>query len=333
MDMINLYEILSLESECTDEQIKSAYSKLVKKYHPDKGGNVELYELITNAYDILRKPETRQEYDRLFTLSRQSSQDFNRLKQQSKDYYDSGEYKAATDTQKIDFKSQMSALNDKHGFDPSAQYQMSALDAKKRYSEIMHSRQVHDQEDQQAQLFEKKNFDLNDLKKFNQAFDQVHRKGDDLVLANGVPIAWNSGSLTSYTPIDNLEQIYADDNSLDPIGGTTYFSSIDYTKGSNKLSKEDVAGLGGAGYVDGHNKKDDSYYVDMKRRLNDRQSDTTSFNSRKLADFKNDDTAGYGIMEQVGIKQYDRITLDEDFDDVQTQFERLMKERGKPMSH
>jgi hypothetical protein len=189
---------------------------------------------------------------------------------------------------------------------------------------------MHDHEDKQEQLFDKNI----DLKKFNEAFDRVHKRDNDLVLHNGVPLAWNSGSSLVYTPINNLEQIYAEEETLelDPIGAT-YYSNIDYGKQQNKISKEEVSKLTGASYVDSHNIKDENYHSEMKKRLSERLNDTNSFNGRKLSDFKKDDTAGYGIMEQIGIKQYDRITLDDvSSNDIQVEFDRLMKERSRSLT-
>ena len=39
------YKVLGLEPGATDEQVKSAYKELVKKYHPDRYQNNPLEEL------------------------------------------------------------------------------------------------------------------------------------------------------------------------------------------------------------------------------------------------------------------------------------------------
>ncbi len=60
--MIDPYEVLGINSSASDEEIKSAYKNLVKKYHPDKYRNNPLADLaeqkmqeINEAYDILMK--------------------------------------------------------------------------------------------------------------------------------------------------------------------------------------------------------------------------------------------------------------------------------------
>ncbi|MDQ0148349.1 DnaJ domain-containing protein [Eubacterium multiforme] len=59
---MNPYEILGVKEGASQEEIKSAYRKLVKKYHPDQYGDNPLKELaqeklaeINQAYDTLTK--------------------------------------------------------------------------------------------------------------------------------------------------------------------------------------------------------------------------------------------------------------------------------------
>ena len=62
--MINYYEILQLDNLCDDNKaIKNSFKYLVTKNHPDKGGNKEIFEKIKEAYDILRDPIKKKEYD------------------------------------------------------------------------------------------------------------------------------------------------------------------------------------------------------------------------------------------------------------------------------
>jgi molecular chaperone DnaJ len=62
------YEILSVEREATDQQIKSSYRKLALRYHPDRNpGDVEAEERFkeaAEAYAVLADREKRALYDR-----------------------------------------------------------------------------------------------------------------------------------------------------------------------------------------------------------------------------------------------------------------------------
>lgn len=60
------YEILGINKNATDEEIKKAYRTLAKKYHPDvstEENAVEKFKEVQKAYDCLSDPQKRQNYD------------------------------------------------------------------------------------------------------------------------------------------------------------------------------------------------------------------------------------------------------------------------------
>jgi len=65
--MKDYYKILGLAPNASQEEIKQAFKKLAKKYHPDankgKKDAEERFKEISEAYDILGKPDSRQTYD------------------------------------------------------------------------------------------------------------------------------------------------------------------------------------------------------------------------------------------------------------------------------
>ncbi|HEX2867358.1 MAG TPA: J domain-containing protein [Ignavibacteriales bacterium] len=69
MEFKNYYEILGVDKKATTDEIKKAYRKLAKQYHPDKNpGNKEAEEKfkeITEANEVLSNQEKRQKYDNL----------------------------------------------------------------------------------------------------------------------------------------------------------------------------------------------------------------------------------------------------------------------------
>ncbi len=61
------YEILGVAREADKEDIKQAYRRLARKYHPDvnsEAGAEERFKEINLAYEVLSEPETRARYDR-----------------------------------------------------------------------------------------------------------------------------------------------------------------------------------------------------------------------------------------------------------------------------
>lgn len=44
--------------------IRKAYRKLALKHHPDKGGEVEKFQKLQNAYEILSDPDQKEIYDK-----------------------------------------------------------------------------------------------------------------------------------------------------------------------------------------------------------------------------------------------------------------------------
>ena len=65
---MNHYDILGLKKNASQKEIKEAYKKLIKKYHPDLYQGDKTFaekktQSINVAYDILSNPETRKSYD------------------------------------------------------------------------------------------------------------------------------------------------------------------------------------------------------------------------------------------------------------------------------
>ena len=66
-DKRDFYEVLGVSKSATDEEIKKAYRKLAKQYHPDLNPGdkqaEQKFKEVSEAYEILSDKEKRSRYD------------------------------------------------------------------------------------------------------------------------------------------------------------------------------------------------------------------------------------------------------------------------------
>jgi len=85
MNFIDYYKILGIKKTATAEQIKKAYRKLARKYHPDLNPNdkeaEKKFKQINEANEVLADPEKRKKYDK-YGKDWKHSDEFEKAKQQ-----------------------------------------------------------------------------------------------------------------------------------------------------------------------------------------------------------------------------------------------------------
>ncbi|CAD8099108.1 unnamed protein product [Paramecium primaurelia] len=60
---MNYYNILGIQNNSSQEQIKIAFRNLAKMHHPDKNPQSVQFRIISEAYRILSNPQLRARYD------------------------------------------------------------------------------------------------------------------------------------------------------------------------------------------------------------------------------------------------------------------------------
>ncbi len=87
MDFIDYYKVLGVDKTASDEEIKKAFRKLARKYHPDLNPNDKAAEKkfkeINEANEVLSNPESRKKYDK-YGKDWEHAEAFERAQQQQR---------------------------------------------------------------------------------------------------------------------------------------------------------------------------------------------------------------------------------------------------------
>lgn len=89
MEFIDYYKVLELDKSATKSDIKKAYRKLARKYHPDLNPNdtaaQKKFQQINEAHEVLIDPEKRKKYDQ-YGKDWEHAEEFEKQKAQQQQY-------------------------------------------------------------------------------------------------------------------------------------------------------------------------------------------------------------------------------------------------------
>jgi len=180
-DDVNLYEVLNINDDASDIEIKKQYKKLILKYHPDKNQtDTDIYELITLAYNILSNKELKKLYNELRLIK----WDFTKLKTES--------LKTTPNYEKKNFNHLNEECNKLHGYNSNEKI----LNIQEFNSKL-------------EELIEERKKEITKLKKINKKefkkeFEKIKRSED--VISNDL-IPYNL-ELVVLNSIDNISKLY-----------------------------------------------------------------------------------------------------------------------------
>ena len=226
----NLYELLDLPIECSMENIKKKYRKIIKKFHPDKISTIEekLYYNITIANHILSNVITRKKYDDWLL---NSNKPHNLLKESFKK--DITEFQSVfpknTKEAQVSFIETSQKLAERHG---------TYVEDNRSISSIYKDKE---QNRRNIPAINKESFI--DMKEFNKTFIDRKKNGiysDILVKSVNTIIPFKFGENNNFTEIKNFDNIYIKDTTLDQAFNLLAVDIIDYGNDNNtdELTKQ-----------------------------------------------------------------------------------------------
>jgi len=277
--MIDFYEVLDLKKNCKRNDIKKKYRKLIMIYHPDKGGDSKLFELITLAYETLINEGKRKEFDKAYELWIQSNNDHFSLKNNSMNFLETqNELKEDLDEKELEeIKKNISKEN--------KELVLSKEEMNKRIKELELAREQEDIENIQKKICSSDNFNSLD---FNAGFDAcVDRKKNSV----SIPLQSNDFNYDNNKIIDT-----------NTFNANDLYSSIDNTGLKiKKINKKKIKDKKKKMIQNNLNNFQQDYNKIIEQKLKEREEETNKLSNLKLDQFVKDVPDEYSILDNLEI--------------------------------
>jgi curved DNA-binding protein CbpA len=195
----NLYELLNVPTDCTNEEIRKSFRRIIKKFHPDKISAIEekLYYNITYAHHILSNPTTRVKYNNwLLNSNKQHSQLKDNFKNEEKtirEYFPQTKEEAA-----VDFSKQFDILSKRHGEYKEDERNLNSI--------------IKEKEKERVKVEIKKE-DFSSMDDFNSTFSQRKKNGtyNNMIIKKENNIQPFTFKNNNYAELKHFNDVYVKD--------------------------------------------------------------------------------------------------------------------------
>lgn len=318
MSRVNYYKVLELENDCSQEEIKTAYNKLVKLYHPDrKTGNSEIYQLINHAYEILGNVQKRQEYDDIVELSNKDTKDHGTLKSEYTEF--SSNLTSEPTKEEIDrslhkFKIAFKQMDLKHGIDRN-QTPITKEQTDDLLNDLELAREQDDIEAMPKDLFENDG-NFNNAK-FNEVFEKL-KKGKENIIKYDKPTFFNDNGYEDFSKT-NGEELYTDDTGI--------YSSVDNGYLFTNTSNIDMSNVCESDATLNHNKITENYTKSLEDKMKEIQEEREKLENMTFNDFNKDvDCGDYGFLNEIATNATAELEFD-NASDLNDRYNKLLEHR------
>ena len=245
----NLYDILALNHDATDNIIKKNFKKLVLELHPDKNkdSNDDIYNHVILANQVLTNKILRSDYDNFLNNKKIDHTELkNNFNSTNKDI---DKFFPVKDDATKSFSSNIDILNKKHGFDNN----LNNKNIMTQYEQFKKNRNT------QVTIQQEKIINTVD---FNNKFETRKEDGyNNLMTTNNNLNAYQSNDML--TSINDYSKLYSEDSV-----STGVYTSLDM---AFKLQKINI----------------NEENINLKDKISDYKNQTLLFNNRKPNDFSN----------------------------------------------
>jgi curved DNA-binding protein CbpA len=307
--MIDLYDVLNVKKTCSRNKIKKEYRKLVIVYHPDKGGDPKLFELINNAYETLIDTEKREEYDKAYSLWKDSNKDYFSLKNNSINFLETQE-ELVKNIDKKELEDKKKNFNE----EIIKEEILSKEELIKRMKDLELAREQDDLDNIHNSIFENDEFNDND---FNATFEASINKNKNKNKVK-LPLQFNSYNLNE----KDLESL-STDNMYSKITDDNLKIKKTSKKKINKKKKELIK----------MNKKDDNLKELLEKKMKEREVETNNLSNIEFKNFITDIPNEYSILNKFNNNlNLDNITNEFILDnnsEVEKQYQKLKLQRNE----